>query len=242
MNHTQNTKSAGLYISNQLSAAGVTLGDLDESGMFIAAGGGMSVKWLENLIGGKVKKLTARHLIGLRRLFADPVDTIIGLEYMQPEDRSRNAGLKRIAAVIGGKYNKRTHYNLCIDGDCSPIIIDRIRKFSAWAILNNAADIKTSPDEIRQQLRDTFSLARLRIALNANIDDILGLGTYDPESEFLATVEDTPEPDPVPEKVEWTEEDEKRKKESDVHARWAHAAVRAPGRPRGYITFFQDNC
>ena len=201
--------NAGRFISNQLSTAGVTLSALDD--LLPVAGGGMSVKWLQRLIDNQVNKVTIRQLIGLRRLFNTPIDTIIGLEYLQPDNQAKMAGLKRIAAEFGGKYKKAGLKRLCGDGDCAAVIISRIKAFAAWSVLHRAADISTPAESVKHQLRDTFSLPvliRLRYALHANIDDILGLGDYDTEAEYLATA--------IISKSEWSEEDEKRKQKEDA--------------------------
>ena len=205
--------NAGRFISNQLSTAGVSLEALGD--LLSVAGGGMSIRWLQRLIDNQVNKVTIRQLIGLRRLFNAPIDTIIGLEYLQPDNQAKMAGLKRIAAEFGGKYKKACLKRLCDDGDCAAVIISRIKAFSAWSVLHRAADIETSAESVKQQLRDTFSLPvliRLRYALHANIDDILGLGDYDVEAEYLATATTASKS----ERTEWTEDDEKRKQKEDA--------------------------
>jgi hypothetical protein len=146
------------------------------------AGGGLSVGWLERLAVGLVGKITIRHAIGLRRLLGVPVDTIIGLEYTHPANRDKMAGLARIRHELGGR-KPLTHKNLLDRLGCSAPITRRIELFSTWAVLNKAADIETPAGDIARALQYTFSipiLISLKWAIHNNIDDILGLGDYDP--------------------------------------------------------------
>jgi hypothetical protein len=239
MNNTNNfSTSAGQFITGQLSAAGVTLADLDDQGLLEAAGGGLSVRWLKLLIDGQVNKLTIRQLIGLRRLFAEPIDTIIGLGYLQPECHEKQAGLKRIALEIGGDYKRSLWKRLCLEGGCSSAIIARIIQFSAWSVIEHASNINTPAEDVRLQLLSTFSLpilVRLKYALHTNIDDILGLGEYDEESVYLVTngvsTKDV--------KAVWTEGDARRKRTGDAAKLAAFNRNRATQPAGGEITGFR---
>lgn len=224
--HKDYTRAASQFITEQLSTASVTLSDLDNQGLLDAAGG-LSVRWIKRLIGGQVNKLTIRQLIGLRRLFSEPIDTIMGLDYLHPEGHAKQAGLKRIAAEIGGDYKRSAYKRLCLEGGCNPAIIARINSFSAWSVINHAADINTPAEDVRLQLLDTFSLpvlVRLKYALHTNIDDILGLGEYDIESVYLVT-------NGVESKdvhAVWTEGDARRKRTSDAAIIASFARNRTP--------------
>lgn len=221
------TKAAGQYIESQLSAAGVSLADLDDLGLLDKAGGGLSVRWIKRLINGQVNKLSIRPLIGLRRLFDEPIDTIIGLDYLHPESHAKKAGLKRIAAEIGGDYRRSAYKRLCLEGGCNPAIIARINSFSAWSVIEHASNINTPAEDVRLQLLDTFSLpvlVRLKYALHTNIDDILGFGEYDVESVYLVT--NGVSSNDV--QAVWTEGDARRKRTSDAAMIASFARNRTP--------------
>ena len=210
--------SASDFITGQLSAAGVTLEDLDKAGALDMAGGGLSLSWLQRLTGDKVASLSARQVIGLRRLFNTPIDTVIGLSYLKPEYAAEQAGIVRIARRIGYRYKKAIWRGLGEEGNCAPIILSRIIKFSAWAVREHAGNINTSAEDVQRHLIETFSLpvlVRFKWALHTNIDDILGLGDYDAEAEYLATKDIKPDWTEE-ESEERSEEDEKRKKAKDA--------------------------
>ena len=85
-------------------------------------------------------------------------------------------------------------------------------------MLEHAGNINTPADEVRKQLLQTVSLpvlVRFKWALHTNIDDILGLGDYSPEAEYLATKQVTHVLNEEPDDDEWTEEDQKRKDAED---------------------------
>jgi len=184
---------AGRFIKKQLmevsgDEAGISPDDPQITRLLHSAGGGLSGRWLERLAQGLVGKITIRHLIGLRRLTDEPLDTILGLEYTHPENRGRMAGLKRIRHELGG-YKPKTKKYLCELASCSYPIISRIERFSTWAVLNNAAHSLITPASVVDKaLYETFSvdvLIRLKYAIHCNIDDIVGLGGYDEGALFL---------------------------------------------------------
>lgn len=195
-NHALN---AGKYTRDNLDKAGVVLDNPELPDLLDQAGGGLSVDWLKRSAVGLVGKLTIRHAIGLRRLLGVPVDTIIGLEYTHPANRDRMAGLAMIRRELGGS-KPLTHKNLLERLGCSAPITRRIEQFSSWAVINNAADINTPAEDVAAALRDTFSipiLISLKWAIHSNIDDILGLGEYDPYM-LADNTPDTPTAEAVP--------------------------------------------
>jgi hypothetical protein len=178
-NHALN---AGQYTRDHLQSAGVQLDNAELPKLLDQAGGGLSVDWLNRLAVGLVGKLTIRHAVGLRRLLGVPIDTIIGLEYTHPANRDKMAGLQRIRHELGGR-KPLTHKNLLDRLGCSAPITQRIEQFSRWAVIHHAADIETPAAEIDRALQYTFSipiLVSLKYSIHNNIDDILGLGEYDP--------------------------------------------------------------
>jgi hypothetical protein len=192
-----NALNAGKYTRDNLDKAGVLLDNPELPELLDQAGGGLSVDWLKRSSVGLVGKLTIRHAIGLRRLLGVPVDTIIGLEYTRPVNRDRMAGLRRIRHELGGR-KPLTHKNLLERLGCSAPITRRIELFSTWAVINNASDINTPAADVAAALRDTFSipiLISLKWAIHNNIDDILGLGDYDPA---IFTASETPAAEEVP--------------------------------------------
>ena len=212
-------KNAGKFVAGQLKTACVTIDDLGKSGALEKAGGGLSVNWLKKLTAGNVAKLSARQVIGLRRLFDTPIDTIIGLAYMSPDYAAKQAGIIRIARNMGTTYKKALWRKLCENMSCPPEIVSRIIKFSSWAVKEHAGNINTPAEEVRKQLMQTFSLPvliRFKWGMHTNIDDILGLGEYSPEAEYLATKDIKPdEPEGEDYNDERTEEDRQRKRDHD---------------------------
>lgn len=174
--------SAGKYTRDKLNQWDILFDNPELPDLLDQAGGGLSVDWLKRSAVGLVGKITIRHLIALRRLLGVPIDTIIGLEYTHPANRDKMAGLRRIRHELGGS-KPLTHKNLLERLGCSAPITRRIELFSSWAVINKAADIETPAADIAAALRDTFSvpiLVSLKWAIHSNIDDILGLGEYDP--------------------------------------------------------------
>ena len=185
----RNAIMAGQFIKKQLmnvaeGEVGVSPDDPSIAELFICAGGGLTAQWVERLASGLVGRITIKHLVGLRRLTGDPIDTILGLEYTNPANRGRMAGLNRIRHELGGD-KPLTKKLLCQLVGCSYPIISRIEQFSTWAILNNAAYVSVSTAfDVERALSDTFSvdvLVRLKYATQCNIDDIVGLGDYSKE-------------------------------------------------------------
>ena len=179
MNHALN---AGKYTRDKLDKCDILLDNPGLPELLDQAGGGLSVDWIKRASVGLVSKLTIRHLIGLRRLLGDRADTIIGLVYTHPANRDKMAGLAAIRRELGGR-KPLTHKNLLEMLGCSAPITRRIEQFSTWALINRAADIETPAADIAEALKDTFSvpiLVSLKYSIHNNIDDILGLGDYDP--------------------------------------------------------------
>jgi len=233
-NHALN---AGKYTRDKLNQWDILFDHPELSELLDQAGGGLSVDWLKRSAVGLVSKLTIRHAIGLRRLLGVPVDTIIGLEYTHPANRDKMAGLKRIRHELGGS-KPLTHKNLLERLGCSAPITRRIELFSSWAVINNAADINTPAADIAAALRDTFSipiLISLKWAIHSNIDDILGLGEYDP-SIFADNTSDAPAAEVVP---DWTEADAEAKKAHDAKIIAQFAASRAAKQQPDTITSFR---
>ncbi len=175
-----NTKE---YINNQLIAADMSLDGLASSGLIDLAGCDLSASWLRRLLADRVTKLTSMQLIGLRRLFGDPVDTIIGTELYEIKNPKRMAGLKRIRYEIG-ESRPKTQKDFADRANCSHPIIARIETASYLAVRERWADIDTDVEKIYSGLLSgkTFSvdvLTRLKFSLYINIEDIMGLGDYD---------------------------------------------------------------
>ena len=174
-----NTKE---YVNNQLAIADLSLDGLASTGLIDLAGCDLSVSWFNRLLADRVRKITALRLIGLRRLFGDPVDTIIGTELYKIKNPKRMAGLKRIRYEIGVSRPK-TQKDFADRACCSHPIIARIERASYLAVRERWADIDTDARQIYSGLLpgDTFSvdvLTRLKSSLYINIDDMLGLGVY----------------------------------------------------------------
>ncbi len=170
------------YINNQLVAADLSLDGLASSGLVGLAGCGLSVSWLNKLLADRVTKITSIQLIGLRRLFGDPVDTIIGVELYKIKNPKRMAGLKRIRYELN-VYRPKTQKDMCKAAGCSHPIIARIERASLLAVRERWADIDTDAEKIHSALlsMETFSVAiitRLKFSLHVNIDDMMGLGDY----------------------------------------------------------------
>ena len=214
----EHAKSAGEFVKQRLKDAGVTLAALDKSGALEKAGGGLTVAWLKRLQAGKVASLSARQVIGLRRLFAVPIDNIIGIGYMIPKYAAEQAGIVRIARRIGHRYKRAIWRGLCEEGNCAPIIVSRIIKFAAWAVKEHAGNINTPAEDVQRHLIETFSLPvliRFKWGLHTNIDDILGLGEYSAEAEYYAT-KDLKQDQEEEEPQEMTEEEKAAKKAKDA--------------------------
>ncbi len=233
-NHAIN---AGRYTRDKLNQWDILLDNPELPELLDKAGGGLSVDWLKRSSVGLVSKLTIRHAIGLRRLLCVPVDTIIGLEYTHPANRDKMAGLAAIRRELGGS-KPLTHKNLLERLGCSAPITRRIELFSSWAVLNNAADIETPAADVAAALRDTFSvpiLISLKWAIHTNIDDILGLGVYDP-AILLDNTPDAPAAEVVP---DWTEADAEAKKAHDKRIIAQFASRRAAKQDSDTITSFR---
>lgn len=171
------------YVNNQLTEAGLTLDGLASSGLIGLAGCDLSPSWFTKLLVDRVTKLTSMQLIGLRRVFGDPVDTIIGTELYEIKKRSRMAGLKRIRYEIG-ESKPKTQKDFADRANCSHPIIARIETASYLAVRERWADIDTDVEKIYSGLLsgNTFSvdvLIRLKFSLYINIEDMLGMGDYD---------------------------------------------------------------
>jgi len=171
------------YINNQLIAADLSLDGLVSSGLIDLAGCDLSASWFNKLLADRVTKITSMQLIGLRRLFGDPVDTIIGVELYKIKNPKRMAGLKRIRYEIG-ESRPKTQKDFAERACCSHPIIARIETASYLAVRERWADIDTDVEKVYSGLLSgkTFSvdvLARLKFSLHINIEDILGLGVYD---------------------------------------------------------------
>jgi hypothetical protein len=171
------------YINNQLTEAGLSLDGLASTGLVGLAGCDLSASWLNRLLADRVTKLTSMQLLGLRRLFGDPIDTIIGTELYEIKNRNRMAGLKRIRYEIG-ESKPKTQKDFADRACCSHPIIARIETASYLAVRERWADIDTDVEKIYSGLLSgkTFSvdvLTRLKFSLYINIDDVMGLGDYD---------------------------------------------------------------
>jgi hypothetical protein len=171
------------YTNNQLTGAGLSLDGLASSGLIGLAGCDLDVSWFNKLLADRVTKLTSMQLIGLRRLFGDPIDTIIGTELYEVKHRNRMAGLKRIRYEVG-ESKPKTQKDFADRANCSTPIIARIESASYYAVRERWADINTDVEKIYSGLLSgkTFSvdvLTRLKFSLYINIEDIMGLGVYD---------------------------------------------------------------
>ena len=170
------------YVNNQLVAADLSLDGLVFSGLIGLAGCGLSPSWFNKLLADRGRKITSMQLIGLRRLFGDPVDTIIGVELYEIKNPKRMAGLKRIRYELS-VYRPKTQKDMCKAANCSHPIIARIERASLLAVRERWADIDTDAEKVYSALlsMETFSVnivTRLKFSLHVNIDDIMGLGDY----------------------------------------------------------------
>ena len=170
------------YVNNQLTAADLSPDGLASSGLIGLAGCDLSTSWLNRLLSDRVTKIKSMQLIGLRRLFGEPVDTIIGTELYKIKNPKRMGGLKRIRWEIGVSRPK-TQKDLADRANCSHPIIARIETASYLAVRERWSDISTDAEKIYIGLPPmvTFSvdvLTRLKFSLYINIDDMLGLGDY----------------------------------------------------------------
>lgn len=229
-NHALN---AGRYTRDKLNQWDILLDNPELPALLDQAGGGLSVDWLKRAAVGLVGRLTIRHSIGLRRLLGVPVDMIIGLEYTRPANRDKMAGLAMIRHELGGS-KPLTHKNLLDRLGCSAPITRRIEQFSSWAVTNNAADIATPAADIAAALRDTFSipmLISLKWAIHSNIDDILGLGDYDPS--IFADIE-TPAAEEVPDQEIMTAEEKKAHDKEKIAQFASNRAASQPDTVTGF--------
>lgn len=175
------------YVTSQLQLSGVTISALKDSGL-IEKAGGIPGNFFDRLLSGNLKRLELQPLIGLRRLFCDPVDIILGLSIIEYKDRQYYCGFRTIRNMLaggipGGKVTKITKAEVCKLSRVNHVLINRIEDFSDQAIFG-FADINTSANIVFSALipGQTFgvkTLIILRNSLLVNIDDILGLGVYD---------------------------------------------------------------
>lgn len=171
------------YVNNQLIAAALSPDGLVSSGLIDLAGCDLSPSWFNKLLADRVRKITSMQLIGLRRLFGDPIDTIIGTELYVVNNCNRMAGLKRIRYEMG-ESKPKTQKDYADRANCSTPIIARIETASYLAVRERWADIDTDVERVYSGLLTmaTFSvdvLIRLRASIHVNIEDIMGLGDYD---------------------------------------------------------------
>jgi len=114
--------------------------------------------------------LTIWTIIALRRLFNDPVDVMLGLEYL-PVIYGGSKIIKNTRRIKQKELTKLTNSNHAT--------IYKVDSFSEWAYDNKAGKIETPAEWILEQLEKyRFGwdiLIKMRNILEANLDDLLGM-------------------------------------------------------------------
>ena len=114
--------------------------------------------------------LTIEVLLTLRRLFNEPIDVMLGLEYF-PVIYGGSKIIRMTRRMEQKELTKLTKSNHST--------LHAIDKFSQWASDNQAGNITTPPTWVKEQL-DKYSfgwgvLIKIREILESNLDDILGM-------------------------------------------------------------------
>jgi hypothetical protein len=130
----------------------------------------MSVRVLQNLKQFIEIPITIWVIIALRRLFNEPIDVMLGLEYLP----TNYGGSEILRNLRGISLEELTHLT-----GLDYLNITKIDNFSVWAYDNKAGNIETPAGLILEQLNGDILcwdvLVKMRNILEINIDDLLGM-------------------------------------------------------------------
>ena len=114
--------------------------------------------------------LTIWVIVSLRRLYNEPIDVMLGLEYLP----SIPGGFKTIRNL-----HRKSIGEVAKETDLSLPLLYKFEKFSSWAYDNKAGKIETPTSWILEQLdKNRFPwevLLKIRNIFETNIDDLLGM-------------------------------------------------------------------